>query len=146
VVVLTISQQHSDVLRTKVRNGKLYRSDEKLAIWLNIPVEEVPAVVESLVEAGVLTFAGMSSKNTEIYRLPLSSESGEFHRLLVANASVSGVVNAPTLGKLSELTGVPISQVRSAWDELQLHGFVGEQRFGTRLLPVVKVWEPEGQS
>ncbi len=76
MTVRSTTKQHQLQLQLQLQqhagNGKIYRTDAKLAVWFGVRETDVPAVLQDLVDDGVLIPAGVSKHGNQIYALPLS--------------------------------------------------------------------------
>ena len=141
VGTLPTMKEHEAVLRTKCRNGTLYRNDEKLATWLAIHIGDVPDAVAELVSADVLRLDGYASSGAERYKLGLpshlSDDARRLYRVMLSKATATDVVNVTTVGELAQLAGMDVARTRSAFHALSRAHLVTEDTFDDRTFPVI---------
>lgn len=132
---------YESVIRSKCPNGTLYRSDEKLAAWLAVPVGNVPDILDSLISAEVLRFDDISSKGTERYKLgiptALGSDAVHLYWVMLSSSTASGVVTFTTLDDLADAVSMDTDTTRTAFGELRRAGLVDEDDIADYRCPVI---------
>ncbi len=142
-------KEHEAVLRDKCRNGTLYRSDAKLAAWLQVSEGEVQSVLDELVAADVLRHKGTSSKGSQIFELGfpawLTVTARRLYQSMLSKATASGVVNVTTATELAATAGIPVEKVHPAYNELRQARLVSEETIDGKRFPTVLRWVTTAQ-